>query len=147
MKTPLERARSYFQADRFATQALGAQIDEVREGYARCSLRLEEKHRNAQGAVMGGVLFTLADFAFAVASNLDHPPTVSLCSQIAFLAPPAGDTLCAVASVVRDGRSTCFYRVTVTDERGAIAAEVTVSGFVKRYPAGEKHNAPEVSAP
>lgn len=49
--------------------------------------------------------------------------------------------------MVRDGRSTCFYRVTVTDERGAIAAEVTVSGFVKRYPAGEKHNAPEVSAP
>ena len=125
MKTPLERARSYFQADRFATQALGAQIDEVREGYARCSLRLEEKHRNAQGAVMGGVLFTLADFAFAVASNVGESVTVSVSSNIEFMSAAKGEKLIATADVDKNGRTLAFYTCYVTDELGTPVARAT----------------------
>ena len=57
-----------FEKDRFATDN-GAVIDEVDDHYAKCSLKIEDRHRNAMGAVMGGVYFTLADFALAVASN------------------------------------------------------------------------------
>ena len=65
---PSEEIVRFFEKDRFAAET-GAVIDEIDDRYARCSLTLEAKHKNALGAVMGGVYFTLADFAFAVASN------------------------------------------------------------------------------
>ena len=80
---PTEEMIRTFEKDRFAT-CNGAVIDQVGDHYAKCSLRIEENHRNAMGAVMGGVYFTLADFAFAVAANWQHMETVSLNSEIAY---------------------------------------------------------------
>lgn len=130
--TYLERARTHFAQDAFATQMMGIEIDAVDTGFAQCSLTLDERHLNAVGAVMGGVYFTLADFAFAVAANLDQPPTVSLSCQVSFLSPPKGDRLIATARCVRQGHSTCYYTVNVCDETEAIVAVVGVSGFIKR---------------
>ena len=74
---PDEKTVKLFENDRFATEN-GAVIEEVEEHYAQCSLKLGSRHRNAMGAVMGGVYFTLADFAFAVAANWQGTGTVSL---------------------------------------------------------------------
>ncbi len=125
----INQLRSLFAADRFATEAAGAQIDEVGEGYAKCSLTLGPIHRNAAGGVMGGVPFTLADFAFAVAVNAEQMGTVSLTSQITFLSRAKGERLIAEARCVKNGRSTCYYTVSVTDELGTGVAEVTITGF------------------
>ena len=57
MKT-LEEVREVFADDRFATEN-GAVIEEIGDGYAKCSVKLERKHKNAMGGVMGGVYFTL----------------------------------------------------------------------------------------
>ena len=130
--TELERARGFFEKDKFAMKLMGIGIDEVRDGYARCSLTLDERHLNAEGEVMGGVYFTISDFAFAVASNLNQPPTVSLSCQIAFLSPPRGTRLIAEAKRVRSGHSTCYYDVEVTDELGNIVTEMGITGFIKR---------------
>lgn len=124
--------RERFAKDRFATQALGARIDEIGEGYAVCSLTLGETHRNAAGGIMGGVAFTLADFAFAVASNALGGTTVSLDSHIAYTAAPKGDRLIARAQKVKDGRSTCYYTVEVSDDRGTAVAFVSMTGFHPR---------------
>lgn len=129
--TYLERARAYFQKDHFATE-MGIEIEAVEVGFARCGLKLDARHFNAEGSVMGGVLFTLADFSFAVAANLGQPQTVSLSCQITFLSPPKGDRLVAEASCVRQGHSTCYYDVRVLDAEGNIAAVVGISGFIKR---------------
>ena len=83
MKT-LEEVREVFADDRFATEN-GAVIEKIGDGYAKCSVKLERKHKNAMGGVMGGVYFTLADFAFAVASNHEKMGVVSISSNIAFL--------------------------------------------------------------
>ena len=40
----LEEARAYFANDRYATEATGIVIEEVGEHYARCSLKLDERH-------------------------------------------------------------------------------------------------------
>lgn len=64
----LKKVQERFKNDRFATDN-GAVIEEVGEGYARCVMSLDEHHYNAVGSVMGGAVFTVADFAFAVASN------------------------------------------------------------------------------
>ena len=79
--TKLEEARAFFAGDRFATEN-GAVIDEIGEHYAICSMELTPHHLNAAGRVMGGAVFMLADFAFAVASNFGHPADVTTTSQI-----------------------------------------------------------------
>ena len=50
---PSEEIVRFFEKDRFAAET-GAVIDEIDDRYARCSLTLEAKHKNALGAVMGG---------------------------------------------------------------------------------------------
>ena len=117
-----------FEKDRFAT-CNGAVIDQVGDHYAKCSLRIEENHRNAMGAVMGGVYFTLADFAFAVAANWQHMETVSLNSEIAYLGSARGDRLTAEAVCVKDGRTTSYYRIEVKDSEERLIAVVNTTGY------------------
>lgn len=124
----LAQIREFFAKDRFATEN-GAVIASVGEKQAVCTLQLEDRHRNAMGAVMGGVAFMLADFAFAVASNWEKPGTVSLSSNITYLRGVKGNTLWAEAVCVKDGRSTCYYEISVTDELGTPVAAVTTTGF------------------
>ncbi|MFA6948781.1 MAG: PaaI family thioesterase [Eubacteriales bacterium] len=126
MKT-IEEVREMFEKDRFATEN-GARIISVEHLGAVCTLTLEPRHYNAMGAVMGGVYFTLADFAFAVASNWETPGAVSLSTNITFLSSAKGRTLTAKASCEKDGRSTCCYRVEVSDEFNLLSV-VTVTGY------------------
>ena len=126
----LDEVRAIFANDRFATEN-GAVIDEIGDHRATCSLTITERHKNAMGAVMGGVPFTLADFAFAVASNWQNPGTVSLCSNITYLGTAKGGRLTAKASCVKDGRTTCYYRVDVSADLGNPVAAVTATGYHK----------------
>ena len=112
---PSEEIVRFFEKDRFAAET-GAVIDEIDDRYARCSLTLEAKHKNALGAVMGGVYFTLADFAFAVASNWQGDTMVSLNSQIAYLGAAKGNMLIAEAVCLKDGRTTAYYEIRIKDE-------------------------------
>ena len=124
----IEKIREFFANDRFATEN-GAVIEKAGERSAVVGMTVESRHRNAMGTVMGGAIFTLADFAFAVASNHEKPGTVSLNANITFLKASKGNKLTASAECVRDGRTTCYYRVTVTDDTGALIAEITTSGY------------------
>lgn len=125
---PSEETIRLFEKDRFATEN-GAVIEEVGEHYAKCSLKIEDRHRNAMGAVMGGVYFTLADFALAVASNWKKMGNVSLNSEITYLSAAKGEKLIAEAVCVKDGRTTGYYRIDVKDELGNLAAAVTATTF------------------
>lgn len=127
-KKDLDEVRKIFAHDRFATEN-GAVIEEIGERTAICSLTITDSHRNAMGAVMGGVYFMLADFAFAVASNLERIGCVSLHSDISFLTPAKGKKLTAKAVCVKDGRTTACYRVEVWDELENLTATVTVTGY------------------
>lgn len=127
----IEEVREFFRNDRFAYES-GAYIEEIGDHYAKCSMEITEKHLNAMGSLMGGATFTLADFAFAVAANWQNPGTVSINSNIALLGTPKGKKLIAEAVLVKNGRSTCCYRIDVTDELGTIIAAVTITGFNKR---------------
>jgi acyl-CoA thioesterase len=125
----LEKAREFFKNDIYATEVTGIEITEARAGYAKCELKIERKHKNAADRVMGGVYFTMADFAFAIAANLNRPITVTQTSQIAFLSAAKGDTLYAEAEKIKAGKNTCFYKITVSDDLGTQIAYVTTTGF------------------
>lgn len=125
---PSEETKRLFRNDRFATEN-GAVIDEVDDHYAKCSLKIEDRHRNAMGAVMGGVYFTLADFALAVASNWEEMCNVSLNSEITYLTAAKGERLIAEAVCVKKGRTTSYYRIDVKDDLGNLTAAVTATTF------------------
>ena len=126
----LDKAREYFGQDQYSAQQTGIEILDAKNGYAKCSLRIEDKHKNAQGRVMGGVIFTMADYAFAIAANLGRSPTVTHTSQIVYLSFTSGNVLFAETEKIREGRKTCFYKIMITDDTGAEIAYVTTTGFV-----------------
>ena len=127
--TDVERARRVFQSTVYATELTGCVIEEVGNGRAVCTLRLEDKHLNSLGVPMGGAVFTLADFAFGVASNFDRDVFVSTAADVHFLSPAKGSALRAEAKEVRSGRRTCLFSVEVTDELGTNVAYLTVTGM------------------
>ena len=127
--TNLEEAKEFFAADRYATEVTGIDILQVGEHYAKCVLNIEDRHKNAVGHVMGGVIFTLADFVFAVAANFAAPaPTVTVTSNISYLASPRGNTLYGEAKLLKDGKRNCFYEITITDDLSTPVAVVTTNG-------------------
>lgn len=126
----LDEVRAVFKGDKFASEN-GMVIDEISDHYAKCSVVLSDIHRNAMGGVMGGVHFTLADFAFAVAANWQHMGTVALSTDIAFIGAVKGSKLTAEAELIKDGRSVCCYHIIVTDDIGNIAADIKTVGFHK----------------
>ena len=129
-KELLEEAKNIFYSDKYASQVTGVEILDADVGYSKVALKLDERHMNAVGQVMGGVYFTIADYAFAIASNFKQNPTVTQTSQIAFLAPVKGDTIFAEAMKIRSGRTTCFYKIIITDSTGEQIAYVTTTGFI-----------------
>ena len=126
----LQKAREFFKNDIYAVEQTGIEIIDARTGYAKCSLKLDDRHKNAMGFVMGGVYFTMADFAFAIATNLNQPATVTQSSQIVYLSGAKGSTLYAETEQIKAGKKTCFYKITISDDTGTALAYVTTTGFV-----------------
>ena len=125
----IEELTKRFQGDRFAAQA-GVEIREAEPGRALCAMPLRPCHMNANNTPMGGAIFTLADFAYAVASNgFTDKIIVSQQVAITFLAPARGTELLAEAKCLKSGRTTCLYEVDVRDELGTYVAHATVNGF------------------
>ena len=122
--------KDFFKNDLYATEQTGIEIVAAEPGYAKCSLKIEDRHKNANGHVMGGVFFTMADYAFAIAANLELFPTVTQTAQIVFLSSPKGSTLYAETEKIRSGKKTCFYKIMITDDTGADIAYITTTGFV-----------------
>ena len=126
MKDRTEKAREFFKDDIYATEATGIVIEEATDNYARFSLVLDRRHKNANGQVMGGVLFTLADFAVAAALNDgEGTPFVSLSADIQFLRPAKGSVLTAETVVVKAGKTVCFMEAVITDNLGTKTAKLT----------------------
>ena len=124
----INEVKAFFEKDRFATKN-GMYIVEIGDKYAKCALKITDDHKNALGALMGGVSYTLADFAFAVASNWKEQGTVSLNTNMAYLSPAKGEMLFAEARMQKDGRTTCYYNIDIYDELGTKVANAVTTGF------------------
>ena len=124
----LEEAREYMSGDAFAAHC-GMQLDELTDEYSVCSMALTGEHLNIHGTVMGGVIFTLADFAFGCLAGQLHRPTMAMQASVSFLSAARGKRLIARASCRKSGRSTTVANVDVTDENGRDIAQVVITGF------------------
>ena len=130
MKT-IEEVREFFAGDEFATKCLGAKIDsfDFESGEAVVSMTLDNRHHNAQGFVMGGVFFALADFALALASNINQQPSASVNSSMDFIRRAKGDLLVAKARPVKLGATLAFYEVDVCDGSGRVVARMNATSM------------------
>jgi len=115
-------ARAMFGQDR-ASQALGMRILEIRPGYARLAMTVREDMVNGHQICHGGLIFTLADSAFAFACNTYDAVTVASSGTIEFLLPARlGDELTASADERTRSKRTGVYDVAVCNQRGESVA-------------------------
>lgn len=126
---PIEEVRELFADDHFATEACGCRVVEAARGHAVCEFDIAEIHRNAMGNVMGGAIFTLADFALAIACNMGEEPTMGVSNSIQYFNATRGNKLIAMCSAEKSGRTLGFYTVNVVDDLGVSIAKMTATCF------------------
>ena len=120
VKIPARR-RKLKGKDNFG-ELLGIQLVEVKDGYAKLTMKVTKEHTNALGFTHGGVIFSFADCAFAEASNYGDKVAVAVQVSINFLRPTVkGDTLTAEAVRISDGKTFGVYSITVRKEEKTIA--------------------------
>ncbi len=124
----IDEVREFFSKDRYATMS-GMVVDDYGEDYSVCSVVLNDNHKNGYGGIMGGVMFTLADFAFAVVSNNVHQSTVAQQMSINYLSAPKGTKLIATAKLKKNGRTSTIVNIDVVDDTGRDIAQVVGTGF------------------
>ena len=108
------------QQDKFA-RLLEIQLESVRPGFARASLIVRPDMLNAVKVTQGGVTFTLADFAFAVASNSHGTTSLALSTQLSFPGSSReGDRLVAEAREENSTSRTGLYTVEVKTGEGRL---------------------------
>ena len=104
--------------------AWGVEIEEAREGHARIRMTLRPDMLNGHGIAHGGMIFALADTAFAYACNSRNLRTVAAQASVVFLdAAREGEVLIAEAvEQALVGRSG-VYNVSVRTQSGRAIAE------------------------
>jgi LAO/AO transport system kinase len=123
----LKRLRGLVGRDN-AIRALGIRLVDGGPGRAEVALEIDERHLNFNGFCHGGVIFSVADTAFGLASNSHGAFAAGIDAHITFQAAvERGDTLVARATEVTRGNRIAVYRVEVTRRRAASTA--TVSTF------------------
>lgn len=129
----LEAIKRHFENDRFAATS-GMKLVELRPGFARTSLTVEDRHLNSVGIVQGGAIFTLADLAFAMACNSAGRVAVAVNTSLSFLKATRSGTLYAEATEVARSRriSTCTVRV--INDAGELTALFQGTAFIKDDP-------------
>lgn len=106
--------------------AWGIRIEEARRGYCRLSMELREDMLNGHGTAHGGMIFALADTAFAYVCNGDNHRTVAAQASIVFLgSAEKGETLVAEATEIAGAGRSGVTRVSVRTEDGRPVAEFT----------------------
>lgn len=115
--------------DKFA-KSIGAQITEVREGYAKAELDVKENHLNGAGVCQGGVIYTLADLAFAAVANCHGTLSLGVSNTVTFIkSAQLGDHLTAECTEVVNHHKLPYCDIKVKNQNGEILAVVTGLGY------------------
>ena len=123
----------FLQGDKFAVQA-GVELLEVGNGYAKACMEVKPEHLNGGGVCQGGALFTLADLAFAAATNSHAKLTFSIDSSIHFFHSVSTGMLYAEAHEVFNHKRLANCEVRITSEQGELIATFNGTGYRKDTP-------------
>lgn len=125
-----ERIEDLLGADSYAA-GLGIELIEVDSDAVTIGLDVDETHTNFLGVGHGGMVFSLADCAFSLASNAAGARAVAIDTHLVLTAPSRpGDRLVAVVSEVSRGRTLGTYRVDVSRQDGRTVALFTGTVYI-----------------
>ncbi|MDD5711986.1 MAG: PaaI family thioesterase [Smithellaceae bacterium] len=128
-KPTTDELKRFFTRDTFANY-VGIELLEVADGHATARLELKDHHLNGVGIPHGGAIFTLADLAFAAASNSRGQVAVAINVNISYLKATTGKALIAKAHEVSCNSKLASYTIEVADDEGEIVA--LMQGMVYR---------------
>lgn len=130
----MDKIKEFFATeDTFAGHA-GIRLVDVGPGWAKASMKIEPFHFNGARTVHGGAIFTLADFAFAVASNSHGTMAMGINTSVNFVKAALGGTLYAEAQEQSKGPKLASYSVMVTDDDGDVVAIFQGMVYRKKEP-------------
>ena len=133
MSHELEPIKHHFEQDRFATSN-GMCLLELRPGFAKTSLQVDQRHLNSIGTVQGGAIFTLADFAFGAAVKTGGKVAPAVSASLSFLKATRGGTLYDEATEVSRSRRLSHCTVRVTNDAGELVALFQGTAYIKDEP-------------
>ena len=111
--------------DKFA-KSIGAQLIEVREGYACAELIVEDRHLNGAGVCQGGVIYTLADLAFAAVANSHGILSLGISNTITFIkSAQLGERIIAECIEQVNHHRLPYCDIKISNEQGEILAMMT----------------------
>lgn len=121
--------KEFSENDRFAKQ-IGIELVEVSQGCAKAKMKIKDVHLNGVNTVHGGAIFSLADYAFAIAANTHGNISVALNVNISFLKAVSEGTLFAEAEEVSINPKIATYNIRVLNEHNELIA--TFQGMAYR---------------
>jgi len=133
MSSDLDALRCHFENDRFA-DANGMRLVELRPGFAKTVLTIEDRHLNSIGTVHGGAIFTLADFAFGAAVKAGGKVAPAISMNLSFLKASRSGVLCAEATEISRSRKLSVCSVRVTNDAGELVALLQGTAYIKDEP-------------
>lgn len=105
---------------------LGMRLVELTEGYAKVVMKLRPEYRTFNDFTFGGIIMSVADQAFACATNSMGRPSIASQFNIHFIAAPGlKDELIAECQVVRKGNRVDIAETKVTNQQGKLIARAT----------------------
>jgi acyl-CoA thioesterase len=113
--------KAFFGGDRYAAHS-GIELVEIAPGYAKARMALRPFHFNGLAIAHGGAIFTLADFAFALASNSHGTVAVAINASVTIMKAAKTGTLVAEAREVSRNPKLGNYTVEVRDDGGDLVA-------------------------
>lgn len=117
----MKHVEQFFERDEFAKHC-GVELVSMSPGHAIARMKIGPRHLNGYRTVQGGAIFTLADFAFAAASNAHGTVAVAINVSINFLKAGTTGILQAEAREVARNPKLGTYLVNITDESGSLIA-------------------------
>lgn len=130
-KAQVEQIREFFKKDRFA-EWVGIELLEASPGFARAKMEIRNHHLNGLDMVHGAAIFSLADLAFAAASNSHGNAAVAINVNISYLKAAFAGTLFAEAAQVSRNPKLASYTVRITNEKDELLAVFQGMVYIKK---------------
>ena len=130
MENRIKKLEQILKNDRFAGHNQ-IQLVSIGIGEAVAKMQVSEKHLNGISIIQGGALFTLADYAFAAASNSHGRIAIATNANITFFKGVSSGILTAFAKELNSGKTLSHYSVEILDEAGTKIAYFSGTAFLK----------------
>jgi acyl-CoA thioesterase len=129
MELNMDELKVRLNSDSKYLQSNDMRVVEVKKGYAKVEMIIDEHILNVHGFVHGGALYSLADTAAGAASFATGRDSVTLAGTINYIKPGKGGKLVGIAQEISAGRTTGVYEVFIFNDAEVLLSRATFTMF------------------